>query len=209
MVGNNPQRQVKSMDEVTLRRAQQGDSAAFESLVTPLEEMVWRLCWRYTRHEADAQDCVQETMLKAWRQLPRFRGECSLESWLYRICVSCCLDFLRRKGRRAEESADALAEKGFDPADPAPQPEEAAALREEKAALMRDIDQLPPPMREALILNVLEGRTYEETAALTGVSLGTVKSRLNRAREKLGEKIRRRREQSAPAIVQPSERRAK
>lgn len=196
------------MDEVTLRRAQQGDSAAFESLVTPHEQLIWRLCWRYTRQEADAQDCVQETMLKAWRQLPRFRGECSLESWLYRVCVSCCLDWVRKRGRRMEESADGLAEEGFEIADPAPRPEERVISREERAALRRDIDQLPAPMRETLILHALEGRSYEETAALTGASMGTVKSRLNRARQKLIEKIRLRREQSGAPLVQPSERRA-
>lgn len=196
------------MDEVTLRRAQQGDSAAFESLVTPHEQLIWRLCWRYTRQEADAQDCVQETMLKAWQQLPRFRGECSLESWLYRVCVSCCLDWVRKRGRRMEESADGLAEEGFEIADPAPKPEERVISREERAALRRDIDQLPAPMRETLILHALEGRSYEETAALTGASMGTVKSRLNRARQKLIEKIRLRREQSGAPLVQPSERRA-
>lgn len=196
------------MDEVTLRRAQQGDSAAFERLVTPHEQLIWRLCWRYTRQEADAQDCVQETMLKAWRQLPRFRGECSLESWLYRVCVSCCLDWVRKRGRRMEESADGLAEEGFEIADPAPRPEERVISREERAALRRDIDQLPAPMRETLILHALEGRSYEETAALTGASMGTVKSRLNRARQKLIEKIRLRREQSGAPLVQPSERRA-
>lgn len=196
------------MDEVTLHRAQQGDSAAFESLVTPHEQLIWRLCWRYTRQEADAQDCVQETMLKAWRQLPRFRGECSLESWLYRVCVSCCLDWVRKRGRRMEESADGLAEEGFEIADPAPKPEERVISREERAALRRDIDQLPAPMRETLILHALEGRSYEETAALTGASMGTVKSRLNRARQKLIEKIRLRREQSGAPLVQPSERRA-
>lgn len=196
------------MDEITLRRAQQGDSAAFEELVTPHEQMIWRLCWHYTRHDADAQDCVQETMLKAWRQLPRFRGDCSLESWLYRVCVSCCLDWVRKRGRRMEESADSLAEAGLEISDPAPRPEERIISREERAALRRDIDQLPPPMRETLILHALEGRSYEETAALTGAGMGTVKSRLNRARQKLSEKIRLRREQSGAPIVQPSERRA-
>lgn len=196
------------MDEITLRRAQQGDSAAFEELVTPHEQMIWRLCWHYTRHDADAQDCVQETMLKAWRQLPRFRGDCSLESWLYRVCVSCCLDWVRKRGRQMEESADSLAEAGFEISDPAPRPEERIISREERAALRRDIDQLPPPMRETLILHALEGRSYEETAALTGAGMGTVKSRLNRARQKLSEKIRLRREQSGAPIVQPNERRA-
>ena len=200
--------QVTFMDDLTLRRAQKGDSAAFEALVMPWEQMLWRLCWRYTRHDSDAQDCMQETMLKAWRQLPGFRGECSIESYLYRICVSCCLDFLRRKGRHAEDSVDVLIAQGFDPVDPAPMPDEKVERQQEKEALAQSIASLPAPMRETFILGALEGRTYEETAALTGVSVGTVKSRLNRARQRLAEKFRFSGEHSSSAVVPMSERRA-
>lgn len=171
------------MDEITLRRAQRGDEGAFEALVTPYEEMLWRICWRYTRSTPDAQDCLQETMVKAWRALPGFRGECSLQSWLYRLCVSCCTDHLRAASRRREESADAL--EGFDPADPAPQPEETVLRKEKQRRVHEAIHRLPEPMRDTVILALLEGFSYEETAALTGASVGTVKSRLNRARQKL------------------------
>lgn len=173
------------MDELTLRRARHGDPAAFEQLVTPHEAMLWRICWRYTRSTSDAQDCLQETMVKAWRALPAFRGDSSIETWLYRLCVSCCIDYLRVRDRRREESSDALAETGFDPADPAPQPEEAVLRREKQRQVHRAILDLPEGMRETVMLALLEGRSYEETAALTGTSVGTVKSRLNRARHKL------------------------
>lgn len=171
------------MDEIALRRAQRGDEAAFEAMITPYEEMLWRICWRYTRSTPDAQDCLQETMVKAWRALPGFRGECSLQSWLYRLCVSCCTDYLRAAARRREESVDAM--EGFDPADPAPQPEETVLRREKQRQVHEAIQALPEPMRDTLILTVLEGRSYEEAAALTGASVGTVKSRVNRARQKL------------------------
>ena len=179
------------MDELTLRRAKDGDSEAFEALVTPYERMIWRLCWRYVRHDADAQDCVQETMLKAWRQLPQYRGECSVESWLYRICVSCCLDFLRRRGNRNHESVDVITDLGLDPVSPEPQPEEKVLAEAEKQEIHEAISDLPQTMQEVLVLNVLEGRSYEDTAALIGISIGTVKSRLNRARQKLQEKFSR------------------
>ena len=173
------------MDEITLRRAQRGDEAAFEALVSPYEELLWRVCWRYTRSTPDAQDCLQETMVKAWRALPSYRGEASLQTWLYRLCVSCCIDHLRVSSRRREESADALSETGFDPADPAPQPEETVLRREKQRRVHEAISRLPEGMRETVILAVLEGRTYEETAAITGASVGTVKSRISRARQKL------------------------
>ncbi len=195
------------MDELILRRAHKGDTAAFEQLITPYEQLVWRVCWHYTHHREDAQDCAQEAMVKAWRSLPQYRQDCSLETWLYRIAASCCIDFLRRKKRTAAESADQLAENGFDPADPAPQPEETAIRSDEKQQLRSALDQLPIDMRTALILSAVEGRKYDEIARITGVAEGTVKSRINRARQKLAE-ILSRREQNGISAVQPYERRS-
>ena len=195
------------MDELILRRAQKGDTAAFEQLITPHEQLVWRVCWHYTHHQEDACDCAQEAMVKAWRALPSYRQDCSLETWLYRIATSCCIDFLRRKKRTAAQSADQLAEAGFDPADPAPQPEETAIRQDEKQQLRQALAELPADMRTALILSAVEGRKYEEIAAITGVAAGTVKSRINRARQKLAE-ILTRREQSGLNAVQHVERRS-
>lgn len=195
------------MDELILRRARKGDTAAFEQLITPYEQLVWRVCWHYTHHLEDAKDCAQETMVKAWRCLHQYRQDCSLESWLYRIAASCCVDFLRRKKRHAADSADELAETGFDPVDPNPLPEEKAVQREEKARLHQALEQLPEDMRMALILSAVEGRRYEDIARMTGVATGTVKSRINRARQKLAE-ILAAQEQSAGTAVQHSERRS-
>ncbi len=195
------------MNELLLRRAQKGDTAAFEQLITPYEQLVWRVCWHYIHHREDAKDCAQETMVKAWRCLQQYRQDCSLESWLYRIAASCCVDFLRRKKRYAAESADALADTGFDPVDPSPLPEEQALQREEKTRLHRAIAQLPEDMRTALILSAVEGRKYDEIAQITGVAAGTVKSRISRARQKLAE-ILAGQEQSAGKSVQHSERRS-
>ncbi len=174
------------MDEFTLRRAQKGDPQAFEQLVTPHEQMLWRVCWHYTHHQEDAADCLQEAMLKAWRAIGSYRGECALSSWLYRIAATVCLDFLRRQKRLPEtESADALAESGFDPADDSPTPDAAILKTESNADLQAAIDTLPGDMRTVLILYALEGLGYEQIAEATKTSVGTVKSRLNRARQKL------------------------
>ncbi|MDO5436305.1 MAG: sigma-70 family RNA polymerase sigma factor [Clostridia bacterium] len=175
------------MDQLLLRRAQQGDTAAFEQLVTPFEGIIWRVCWHYTGNEQDARDCAQDTMLKAWRSLKDYRGDCAFESWLYRIAASCSLDLLRKEKRRPKESADELAEKGFDPADPAPGTEETAIKNDEHARLREAISRLPEDQRDALVLTQLEGRPYEETAELLNTTPGTVKSRVNRAKQKLKE----------------------
>ena len=172
--------------DFTLRRAQKGDAQAFEQLVTPHEQMLWRVCWHYTHHQEDAADCLQETMLKAWRAIGSYRGDCALTSWLYRIAATICLDFLRRQKRLPEtEPADALAESGFDPADASPTPDVAALRSESKAELQSAMDALPGDMRTVLILYAMEGLGYEQIAVATKTSVGTVKSRLNRARQKL------------------------
>ena len=173
-------------DEFTLRRAQKGDTAAFEQLVTPHEQTIWRVCWHYTHHQQDAADCMQEAMLKAWRAIGSYRGDCALESWLYRIAATVCLDFLRKQKRLPEtESADEMAESGFHPVDDSPTPEAAALNAESGAQLREAIDALPGDMRTVLILYALEGRQYDEIAEITKTSIGTVKSRLNRARQKI------------------------
>ena len=173
-------------DEFTLRRAQKGDAQAFEQLVTPHEQMLWRVCWHYTHHQEDAADCLQETMLKAWRAIKSYRSECSLSSWLYRIASTVCLDFLRKQKRLPQtESADELAEEGFSPVDESPTPDEAILKAESADSIRAAIDSLPEDMRTVIILYALQGLPYEEIADTMSTSVGTVKSRLNRARQKI------------------------
>ena len=190
------------MDELNLRRAQKGDQKAFEALVTPYEAMIWRVCWHYTGHTEDARDCAQEALLKAWRSIGAYRRDCALESWLYRICASVCLDFLRARKRTQTEPL----EEDFDQPDPVPPPDEQAMQRQQREELRRAISQLPDDMRTVLLLYALEKKRYEEIAEITGTAVGTVKSRLSRARDRLQE-ILSEREQSGKIIVQQSRRR--
>lgn len=190
------------MDEMLIRKAQGGDPEAFEMLMAGLEGLVWRVCWHYTGNRESASDCGQETMIRIWRRLGDFRGECAFESWVYRIAANCCLDWLRKTGRRKEDSLEALGERGVDPADPSPGTEEEALRRDEHARLRSAIAGLPEDQRDALVLTQLEGKSYGETAAMLSVSEGTVKSRVSRARERLRE-IFAREEQKAPENVQP------
>lgn len=196
------------MDNLLLRRAQKGDTAAFEQLITPHEQLVWRVCWRYTGKYEDAADCAQEAMVKAWRSLPGYRQECALETWLYRISVSCCLDFLRRRRGEGDLSLTGMRESGYDPPADTLSPEDALLRREDASELREAIALLPEDMRTVLILAALEQRPYEDVAQITGVAVGTVKSRLSRARVKLAEILARMREPSGKNSVQHSERRA-
>lgn len=174
------------MTDLTLYRAQKGDPHAFEALITPHEQMLWRVCWHYTHHQEDARDCMQEAMLKAWRSIGGYRQDSSLETWLYRIASTTCLDFLRKQKRLpVTESADEMAETGVQPIDASPTPDEAALRSESAGELQAAIDSLPAEMRTVLILYALEGQPYETIAEMTASSVGTVKSRLSRARQKL------------------------
>ena len=195
------------MDELLLRRARQGDSDAFEQLMTPLENMIWRICWHYTGQRETASDCAQEAMIKIWRSLEGYRGDCAFESWVYRIAANCCLDAMRKQKRDKSESIEPLKEAGFDPADPEAGTEEKVIAAERKQRLRENIARLPEDQREALVMTQLEGLSYEEAAERLGVSEGTVKSRVNRAKGKLKEWMEEGGELSAPESVQNSERR--
>lgn len=195
------------MDELLLRRAQSGDPEAFERLMEPLEQLVWRVCWHYTGNREAAEDCGQEAMIRIWRNLANYRGDCALESWVYRIAANCCMDWLRKKKRDQSVSMEPLAEQGFDPADDAPGTEEQAIAKDERERLREAIAILPDDQREALILTQLEKVPYEEAARVLGVSEGTVKSRVNRAKARLKEILSEERELSPPGNVKINERR--
>ena len=195
------------MDELLLCRAQSGDPEAFERLMEPLEQLVWRVCWHYTGNREAAEDCGQEAMIRIWRNLANYRGECALESWVYRIAANCCMDWLRKKKRDQSVSMEPMVEQGFDPADDAPGTEAQVVAKDERQRLREAIALLPDDQREALILTQLEKVSYEETAQALGVSEGTVKSRVNRAKARLKEILSAERELSPPGNVKKDERR--
>ena len=195
------------MDELLLRRARQGDPEAFESLLTPLEGRIWRICWHYTGEREAASDCAQETMLKIWRSLDSYRGDCAFETWVYRIAANCCLDAIRKAKRDRSESIEPLREAGFDPPDPEPGTEDKVIAADRRQRLREGIAQLPEDQREALVMTQLEKIPYEEAAGLLGTTEGTVKSRVNRAKARLREILSEERELSPPGSVKKSERR--
>ena len=197
------------MDELLLRKAQHGDPEAFEQLITPLEQLIWRICWHYTGNRESAEDCGEETMIRIWRSLDSYRGDCALESWVYRIAANCCMDYLRKKKRDKSVSMEPMREHGFDPADPSPGTEEQVVAADEQKRLREAITMLPEDQREALIMTQLEKVPYEEAAKLLGVSEGTIKSRVNRAKARLKEILSGERELSPPGNVKIDERRSR
>ena len=197
------------MDELLLRKAQRGDPEAFGRLMEPLEQLVWRVCWHYTGNREASSDCGQEAMIRIWRALDSYRGDCAFESWVYRIAANCCMDWLRKKKRDRSVSMEPMRDQGFDPADTSPGTEAQVIAKDERRRLREAIALLPEDQREALVLTQLERVSYEEAAQMLDVSEGTVKSRVNRAKARLKEILTPEGELSSPADVKKGERRSR
>lgn len=172
-------------DTLLIRRAQKGDPQAFEALMAPHERKLYALCLRMLGNREDALDCTQDAMLRIWRALHTYRKQASFATWAYRIATNACLDLLRKKKVRPAMSLDMLTETGFLPADSAEGPEAMAEASARKQALEKGIALLPEDLRAALVLRDMQGFSYEEIAEILSVPMGTVKSRINRARDKL------------------------
>ncbi len=157
---------------------------SFERLAAENERQVYTVCFHMMGNREDAQDCAQETMLRAFRAFDSFRGDASFSTWITRIAMNVCTDALRK--RRNAVSLDALREEqGFDPPDAAPTAYARMEEKERLRLLRQALSLLPPDMREMIVLRDMQGKSYDEIAEILNLPLGTVKSRINRAREKL------------------------
>jgi len=175
-----------------LEAARSGDQHALELLLARYQPSLYRFGLRMCRHDQDAQDVVQDTLLAAARSLREFRGEASLSTWLYTITRSFCIKKRRRSkfAPQSEVSLDATEGRdALEARDPARGPEELAQGRELEAALEQAIRALEPGQREVLLLRDVEGLSAPEAAEVTGLSVQAVKSRLHRARVALRERL--------------------
>ena len=174
-------------DLASLERARTGDNGAFEALVLRYQARIVNYASAMV-HDADAaEDVAQETFVRAWRGLGRFRGESTFKTWLYRIATNVARTDLDRRGRRARianRSLDDEAEplQAGDVPSPAPDAETSLVRRE---AIDRALSELPDELRQALVLRDVEGLDYKEIAGVTGAPIGTVESRIFRARRRL------------------------
>ncbi|MEA4999626.1 MAG: sigma-70 family RNA polymerase sigma factor [Candidatus Limiplasma sp.] len=174
------------MADTLLERAQNGDADAFTALCAPYEAMVYRHCLQLLRNPQDAEDAAQEAMVRAYRAMGRFRGGSSIATWLFRIAHNVCLDVLKRpRTRRETASLEALGEAGFDPAAPEDDPEAAYLRQSDRERITQAIGRLPKEQQALLSLRYGQGMSYEELAGALRLGLGTVKSKLNRAKAKL------------------------
>ena len=156
----------------------------FERMAAEYERPIYLLCLRMMGNREDAQDCAQEALLRAFRAFDRFRNDASPKTWLYRIAYNTCIDELRR--RRGVVSLDTLREGGFDVPDGAAERAYEQLEHRERYELVRQaVDQLPEDQRAALVLRDFQQLSYEEIAAALQQPEGTIKSRINRAREKV------------------------
>jgi len=186
-----------AVDELSLiAAAQRGDVTAFNQLVQIFQGVVYNVAYRVLHDQDAAADATQEAFLAAFHALPGFRGG-SFKAWLLRIVTNGCYDQLRAAQRRPTTSLDDM-EVDQDHSswllDDSESPEEYAIRQDLGRTIQAGLDELPPDQRVTVILSDIQGLSYEEIAASTGVELGTVKSRLSRARARLREYLLRNRE---------------
>ena len=174
-------------DMLNLKRAVRGDERAFEALIEPYADATYRLCLRMMGNEQDAADMAQEAFLRAWRSLSSYKGQSRFSTWLYRVTSNVCLDELRRGKRRKASSLDERIDAGWAPVDDMDTPEHHAMRTEQRRALERAIHELPEDMRSAVVLRDIQGCSYDEIADILGANVGTIKSRISRARARLRE----------------------
>ena len=173
-----------TVDEL-VRAAAGGDEDAFAQLVALHEKKVYNLALRMCGNPESAWDAAQEAFLSAWRGLPAFRGEAGFSTWLYRLTSNAAIDLLRRtKRQRGESSLDDEA-LGIDAVDRTPSPQELAEESELRGAVTAGLARLSDAHRQALVLREVQELSYEEIAQVLEVDLGTVKSRISRARSAL------------------------
>ena len=183
--------QTEQSEESVIGQARRGDSEAFRLLVNTHARAVFRLAYRMTGNEIDAEDMVQETFLRAWRQIGKFDGRASFGTWLHRVCANCSLDHLRSRQRRQEcqatvhpsreEQPDSLSQLAAE----SPSPERLAMSSQVSAILGPALNDLSEMERAAFILRHYEGMAISDISAALGVQPGAAKHSVFRAVQKL------------------------
>ncbi|WP_421239849.1 RNA polymerase sigma factor RpoE [Aeromonas enteropelogenes] len=181
------------LDEQLVERVQRGDKAAFNLLVKKYQHKVVNLVARYVNNPGDVPDVAQEAFIKAYRALPTFRGESAFYTWLYRIAVNTAKNYLTSQGRRPPssdvEADEAESYGGGEALQEVSTPENLALTEEIKRTVFAAIEALPEDLRTAITLRELEGLSYEEIAEIMDCPVGTVRSRIFRAREAIDKKL--------------------
>ena len=184
----------QELDWQIVQRVQQGDKAAFNVLVKKYQHRIANLISRYVSNHGDVADVVQEAFIKAYRAIPGFRGESAFYTWLYRIAVNSAKDYLVANNRKPPASdvdaEDAEYFEGSDALKEQDSPERLLLSEEIRQVVFGTIDKLPDELRTAITLRELEGLSYEEIAEVMECPIGTVRSRIFRAREAIDAQLK-------------------
>jgi len=184
----------QNVDQALVERVQRGDKTAFDALVRKYQHRVGKLIARYVKDQSEVQDVAQEAFLKAYRALPRFRGDSAFYTWMYRIAINTAKNYLVARGRRLP-STDIEADEAeqYDGADGLKEyatPERMLLRDEVESTIFSALEHLPEGLRMALTLREIEGLSYEEIAEAMDCPVGTVRSRIFRAREAIEQQLR-------------------
>lgn len=185
----------KEVDQQLVERAQRGDKHAFELLVIKYQRRLQRLISRFVRDAAEAEDVTQEAFIKAYRALPGFRGDSAFYTWLYRIGINTAKNYLVALGRRAPTSSqyDFGEDEDFEEVSllqDVSTPENELMSKQVVEVVNSSLSQLPDDLRTALTLREIEGLSYEEISEVMSCPIGTVRSRIFRAREIIATNLR-------------------
>lgn len=167
--------------KILVQKAARGDELAFETLVKEHQNLVYNVALRLCENREDALDISQEAFIKAWRALPKFRCECNFSTWIYRITVNAAKDYLKKEN----SAASTLELSEVDDVDLGDSPDDTMIKEERILILQNALDQLPLEHKEIVTLRDIEGYSYEEISEMLSLEIGTVKSRINRARSAL------------------------
>jgi RNA polymerase sigma-70 factor (ECF subfamily) len=185
---------ARDADQLLVERVQQGDKRAFDLLVLKYQHKIIAVVHRYVRDSADVNDVVQEAFIKAYRALANFRGDSAFYTWMYRIAINTAKNYLISKGRRPPSSDvdidDAEYYSGNDNLHDVDTPENNLFRDELQEAVQKIIQSLPEDLRTAITLRELEGLSYEEIADIMECPVGTVRSRIFRAREAIDKVVK-------------------
>ena len=180
---------TREQEAAIVRKVLDGDANAFETLVLEYEKNVYNRALRMTGNSEDAADMTQEAFIKAYNSLQSFRGDSKFSVWLYRIVSNVCLDFLRSRNRRPTVSLSVEDDDGedaqLDVADESQSPELLLDRKLTRESVRRGLDSLPPDYRQILLLREIQGLSYDEISQALCLEVGTVKSRIFRARKRL------------------------